>query len=666
MTTGAGAEDRPTAPRGRAVVADDDHDVRVLLRTWLERYGGFEVAAQASDGVEAVEAVSRNQPDLVVLDLAMPRMDGLEAATAIRRASPRTRIVVHSAFSADRMAARVIEAGADAYVEKATGRAVFLEVVEGVLAAPPGAAPVGRVGAAGGPSFPAAGDPAPLDALLLDALEVGVLVVDAGTRVRSASFHATLALGVPTSRLVGSSLAEILAGARSEGPDGGRVEPDPVSAALASGLPRSGAVLGLDRAGGSTAWLSFSVRPVRGGPGRPATGAVVVVTDVTEDRSLRAALREAEARAELETADLVEPAVVASPVGALLLDGAGRLVLANPVADRLLGGTFLLCEGPPTRELLWADTLGAVRDEDLPLRAACQGVPFDNVELFVPHEQGASGGTYLKLSGRPVADRHGAPSGAVVSVLDDTAAKEAQRELTAVHEELQRSNAELVDFASTASHDLMQPLMKIQGFAEMLQELGLEDARARDYVDRIVVGSQRMRSFIRELLSFSRVTTGPRALETVELQPLVGEVVDLFEAQVVEKDAQIEVGPLPTVVADPTQLSHVFQNLVGNALTYVAEGVSPVIEVSAERVEGAWCITVADNGIGISPADRDRAFGMFQRLAADDYDGTGIGLAVCAKVVERHGGRIWIEGEPGQGTRVRFTLPDPSAAGPAV
>jgi signal transduction histidine kinase len=381
----------------------------------------------------------------------------------------------------------------------------------------------------------------------------------------------------------------------------------------------------------------------------------VVVSDVTEDRRLR--------EGQLETTELLEAAVIASPVGALLLDGSARLVIANPVADRLLGGTRMLGVEPPVRSLLWADTREPVRDEDLPVRDACEGTPFDNVELLVVEENGLTGGTYLKLSGRPVLDQQGLPTGAVISVLDDTGAREAQRALAEIHEELRRSNAELVNFASTASHDLSQPLMKIHGYAEMLQELGLEDARARDYVDRIVLGSERMRSFIRDLLSFSQVTSGARAFEAVELASLVEEVLELFEQEIAAKGARLEVDPLPTVVADPTQLSHLFQNLIGNALTYVAPGVQPVIHVSSARGEREWEFSVQDNGIGIDPEDRERAFTMFERLATmDDYPGTGIGLAVCAKIVDRHDGRIWIDGGPGRGTSIRFTLPDRSDA----
>jgi light-regulated signal transduction histidine kinase (bacteriophytochrome) len=346
-------------------------------------------------------------------------------------------------------------------------------------------------------------------------------------------------------------------------------------------------------------------------------------------------------------------------VGALLLDASARLVIANPVADRLLAGTPLLGADPPSRTLVRADTRAPVREEDLPVHDACAGTPFDDVELCVVDETDSGGGTYVRLSGRPVFGARGDPAGAVISVLDDTATKEAEQALAASHEELRRSNAELANFASIASHDLSQPLQRIYGFAQLLQDGGLEEAQAADYIDRIVAGGERMRTLIDDLLTYSRLTSEARPFETVELTSVVHEVLELFEQQIANAGARIDIDPLPTVVADRIQMSQLFQNLVGNALTYVASGVRPVVGITSERIEGAWQVTVVDNGIGISPEDRERAFHMFQRLvSAEDYPGTGIGLAVCAKITERHGGRIWIEGNPGGGSSISFTLPD--------
>ena len=748
MAATAREDDPANRPaRVRVLIADDDLDVRLLLKLWLERHGSFDVVEVAADGVEAVDAARRVRPELAVLDLAMPRMDGLEAAAEIRRLLPDMRIVVRSGFSAERRAQRAIDAGADVYVEKAADSAHLLTVLEGLFPAR-GAASSGGIP---GPRTSGATVQTSFDDLLLDALDAGVLVVDDEGRVSSTNFAATLALGVPTSRLVGSSLTDLLARARHEaGDEVGAGVPDPVTASLASGRPQSGRVLELRRPSGGSVWLSVNVRPVRGAEGSRSTAAVVVVTDVTEEHRLREALRDADAflprlldvvdtplavlrardersgsafavahvnraaqaltgwvagsrvqREEVsaldvhlqrlggdefvvawkavgspaagrpaqplggrtgrsEATELLEAAVISSPVGALLLDGSARLVIANPVADQLLGGSSLLGSGQPSRSLRRADTKEPVRDEDLPIRATCEkGVPFDDVELLVTDEDGSGSGTYVKISGRPVLGPQGSPAGAVISVLDATATKEAEQALAATHAELRRSNTELGNFASTASHDLAQPLMKIYGYAQLLQGGALEDAPAHKYVDKIVEGCERMRTLIRDLLTYSQLTSDARAFEPVELAPVVQEVVELFEQEIADCRARIEVDPLPTVIADRTQMGQLFQNLIGNALTYVASGVPPVIHVRSVRGEDAWQITVVDNGIGISPENRQRAFAMFERLVtSEEYAGTGIGLAVCAKIAERHGGRIWIDGNPDGGTSISFTLPD--------
>ncbi len=733
--------------RTRVLIADDDVDVRTLLRQWLERHGPFDVVAEAADGVAALDAARRLRPDVAVLDLAMPRMDGLEAAAEIRRLLPETRIVVRSAFSAERMAQRAIDAGADVYVEKVASSAHLLALLDGILPAradaPPGADAGSRADHAPGGALPSIHD------LLLDALDAGVLVVDADGRVLSANFAATVVLDTPTSRLVGSSLIDLLARTRAE--VSGRE--NPLSVALAFGRPESGRVLRLDRAGGRPAWISVDVRPVRGTGGAAPTGAVVVATDVSEERWLREALDDTVGRqagvldaigkpvavlrstpdgatesawvvaqanraaraltgwtvgsrvrddavAELDvpprhtadgevvlawtpagaesswsaaghatqvdagparTTDLLEAAVTSTAVGTVLLDASARLVIANPVADRLLGGALLEEAAGTSRRLRWAETNEPVEGADLPVRAACTGVPFDDVSLFVADEDDADAGTYVRMSGRPVLGPRGEPVGAVISVLDDTARNEAERALAATHEELRRSNSELANFASVASHDLAQPLQKIYGFAELLQIDGLEDPNAPDYVARIVAGCERMGTLIHDLLAYSRLTSAAHPFEKVDLGEVVREVLELFEQEASDTQAEIRVDPLPTVRADRLQMGQLLQNLIGNALTYVAGGVRPEIHVHSARGPGAWQVTVDDNGIGIDPADRERAFTMFERLVSyHEYAGTGIGLAVCAKIVERHGGRIWIEDSPRGGTRICLTLPDRS------
>ncbi len=227
--------------------------------------------------------------------------------------------------------------------------------------------------------------------------------------------------------------------------------------------------------------------------------------------------------------------------------------------------------------------------------------------------------------------------------------------------ELARSNAELANFASVAAHEMRSPLQVISGFAALLQRAyGANlDERGNEFVEAIVNGAARLDSLIEDLLSYAGVGATELVTETVALGDLVSEVAEWLRPELESRGAQVVWDDLPEVVGDRTQLSQLVQNLIANAAKFTAEGTAPRIEISAERLEGGWAVTVADNGIGITAPERDSVFGMFTRLHPQErYGGTGIGLAICRRVVEGRGGNIWVEPNPGGGSRFRFTIPD--------
>ncbi len=243
---------------------------------------------------------------------------------------------------------------------------------------------------------------------------------------------------------------------------------------------------------------------------------------------------------------------------------------------------------------------------------------------------------------------------------DITELAEARERLEATVEDLRRSNQDLERFAYIASHDLQEPLRMVSSFCQLLKERygGKLDADADEFIDYAVSGSQRMQRLIDDLLEYSRVTGKPQNLVKVDTGALVEQIRCNNERIIRSHEAEVIAGTLPTVKADPDMVAKVFENLIVNGIKFQAGNSIPRIEISAERTGDFWRFCVADNGIGIEPDYFDRIFVIFQRLhTIREYPGTGIGLAISKRIIERSGGQIWVESELGKGSRFFFTLP---------
>jgi len=242
---------------------------------------------------------------------------------------------------------------------------------------------------------------------------------------------------------------------------------------------------------------------------------------------------------------------------------------------------------------------------------------------------------------------------------DVTERKQVDETLKKTLAEVERSNKELEQFAYVASHDLQEPLRMVSSYTQLLAKHfgGQLDQDARDYVGYAVDGANRMQRMIQDLLLYSRAMTRGKAQEPVDLDGVLGEALANLQMTIGETGSMISADNLPTVNADRLQLVQVFQNLVGNAIKFRKEGDSPRVQISARRDGAEWIISVKDNGIGIDPKHFSRLFVIFQRLhGPQQYPGTGIGLALCQRIIARHGGRIWVESAPGKGSEFLFTL----------
>jgi PAS domain S-box-containing protein len=270
---------------------------------------------------------------------------------------------------------------------------------------------------------------------------------------------------------------------------------------------------------------------------------------------------------------------------------------------------------------------------------------------------------------RPWFGPTGAFGGFIGSCVDVTDLREARETLTrsnvelerrvrARTSELERSNTELDQFASVASHDLQEPLRMVASYTQLLERRleGRLDVECQEFMRQIVSGAERMRAMVNDLLRYSRVGRGGAGLEAIELGASLERVLANLRLAIEESGARVTRDPLPRVRADAAQMTQLLQNLVGNAIKFRADR-APEIHVSAERAGPDWVIRVRDNGIGVDPSQHERIFKIFQRLhPARAYPGTGMGLAICKKIVERHGGRVWVESEPGRGSVFTFTL----------
>jgi PAS domain S-box-containing protein len=419
------------------------------------------------------------------------------------------------------------------------------------------------------------------------------------------------------------------------------------------GEPVLGQLLELRRFDDSRAFVINSASPVHDAKGE-VTGSVVAMQDISDLHRAEQALRESEGRLnraqELAHLGSWELDLVNSHL--TWSDETYRIFGLQPQAFEATYDAFLTAVHPEDRAAVDAAYSGSLQEGKS---------SYEIQHRIVRPGSGEIRWVYEKCEHVP--DAAGKIIRSVGMVLDITERVRAEASLARQAEELARSNRDLEQFAYVASHDLQEPLRMISSYVQLLAERyhAQLDDRADRYIAYAVDGANRMKLLINDLLAYSRVGTHGKPLVLTDSQAVLQEVLADLQVAIEEQQATVTHDALPPVLADEVQLGQLFRNLIGNALKFRGEA-PPRIHVGIQRENAAWRFCVADNGIGLEPKYAERIFVIFRRLhGPDEYPGTGMGLAICKKIVERHGGRIWVESQLDQGATFYFTLPGPGS-----
>jgi len=397
------------------------------------------------------------------------------------------------------------------------------------------------------------------------------------------------------------------------------------------------------RKDGTRFWAEVAISPLRQEDGR--LGWFVKVTrDITE-------------RKRVENALMLRDRAIAAASDTILIAGPPEndnpIVYANPAFYELTGYTPEETLGRNCRFLQGPDT---DRDVVTKIRASLQAKQGCRATLLNYRKDGTPFWNELTLT--PTRDASGNVINFIGVSRDVTGRKANEEAMKALTNKLEQSNQELSDFARVASHDLQEPLRKIQAFGERLRSKDLVQPEGQPYLERMQDAARRMSNLIHDLLSLSRVATKVQPFVLVDLTQLVQGVIGDLEIRIEEVGGKVELGALPSCWADPLQMRQLYQNLIGNALKFHRPGVPPVVKVWGGCTPQGCQFMVADNGIGFDEKYKERIFNVFERLhGRSEYQGTGVGLAICRKIVERHGGTIVAESTPGQGSTFTIMLP---------
>ncbi len=484
---------------------------------------------------------------------------------------------------------------------------------------------------------------------ILETSPVGIAVVNRGGSTVRANERIADLLGLSGAEGVAYTMAQ----ADMYDADGEFLPPErrPISRVFETGEPVTDQEIFRERSDGTRQWLSINARPITDRGGVPER-VVETVTDITDVKALaERRKRELEEREKELTAVQLATNLLETderPVGALLEE----FVTLMPQFFHYPDHTDARVRVGENEAVTTGDEVAGGRAESSMRRIEASTSTVNETPITIAidvHESSAL------------------PDDELATILEEEQELiDTLATLLKLHfdrrsyiDDLQESNRRLEQFAYAASHDLQEPLRMVSSYLQLVERRYADelDADGEEFIEYAVDGAERMREMIEGLLEYSRIESQGKPFERVDLDHVLADVRENLRLSIDEHDAALERESLPTVRGDASQLRQVFQNLLENAIEYSGDD-RPRVRISADRTDDMWTISVADSGIGMDPADTDRVFEVFQRLhARGEHDGAGIGLALCERIVERHGGEIWVESEPGVGSTFSFTLP---------
>ncbi len=475
--------------------------------------------------------------------------------------------------------------------------------------------------------------------LIFETANEGIWITDSNRMTIMVNQRFSEMLGYPVSELLGMTPSDFLLSSQED------IRQE-IGNKLNAGYKTSGEFK-LRRKDGSILWVISNSSPVFDNNGQ-LIKTVSLLTDITKRKIAENELREAKEKLNL--------ALDSGNIGVWEWDLKTNETVWDERMERMFGIE------PGCRENTYKSFVSLVHEEDLNHLEKTINDTLNNGKAYVNvYRTKPINGKIKYITSRAVVNKYEnyKPVSLIGVCFDVTwLREETEQTIIKLNEELLRSNKELENFAYIASHDLQEPLRMVSCFTQLLAEQynGKLDDKAREYIYYAVEGATRMSELLNGLLAYSRIHTKGKNFCDVDVCQVVDNVRKNLALKINERNAKIEVGKLPVVFADETQMTQLFQNLIANAIKFSPQ--NPNIAISSENEEDQYCFSVKDHGLGIESVYFERIFNIFQRLQPrEKYEGTGIGLAICKRIVERHGGRIWLESEPDKGSTFFFTIP---------